>query len=290
MKMKEMVKNLIAKVKENKIKSGIITGLLVMTLVGGTATAMMMSDNTVKADNDKTSTIAKTVKKDDIKKSNSKKVEKKIKENKESKPEEVKEAEKKLEEAKKSGNVEAIKEAEKLVETKKSAVKATASSNSTSKQSASTSKQTASASKQTASNSSNNSSKSSSEAAKPASASKQTASNSSNNSSKSSSEAAKPAAPQKKKVWVVTKPAWDEQVPDYNLPIYKEVYVCRFYNGAGQLIYTIVDNSEDVNAKAKELTRTVKGLSLEEGYEDVPTGEYQTKTIHHEAEGEYVWQ
>lgn len=265
MKMKEMVKNLIAKVKENKIKSGIITGLLVMTLVGGTATAMLMSDNTSKADNSKTSTIAKTVKKDDVKKSNSKKVEKEIKENKESKPEEVKEAEKKLEEAKKSGNVEAIKEAEKLVETKKSTVKATASSNSTSKPSASTSKQTAPTSKQTASNSSNNS-------------------------SKSSSEATKPAAPQKKKVWVVTKPAWDEQVPDYNLPIYKEVYVCRFYNGAGQLIYTIVDNSEDVNAKAKELTRTVKGLSLEEGYEDVPTGEYQTKTIHHEAEGEYVWQ
>lgn len=251
MKMKEMVKNLIAKVKENKIKSGIITGLLVMTLVGGTATAMVMSDNTAKADNNKTTTVAKTVKKDDIKKSNSKKVEKEIKENKGSKPEEVKEAEKKLEEAKKSGNVEAIKEAEKLVETKKSAVKATASSNSTSKQSVS---------------------------------------NSSNNSSKSSTEASKPAAPQKKKVWVVTKPAWDEQVPNYNLPIYKEVYVCRFYNGAGQLIYTIVDNSEDVNAKYKELARTVKGLSLEEGYEDVPTGEYQTKTIHHEAEGEYVWQ
>lgn len=265
MKMKEMVKNLIAKVKENKIKSGIITGLLVMTLVGGTATAMLMSDNTAKADNSKTSTIAKTVKKDDIKKSNSKKVEKEIKENKESKPEEVKEAEKKLEEAKKSGNVEAIKEAEKLVETKKSAVKATASSTSTSKQTASTSKQTASASKQTASNSSNNS-------------------------SKSSSEAAKPIAPQKKKVWVETKPAWDEQVPDYNLPIYKEVYVCRFYNGAGQLIYTIINNSEDVNAKFEELTGTVKGLSLEVGYEDVPTGEYQTKTIHHEAEGEYVWQ
>lgn len=257
MKMKEMVNSLIAKVKENKIKSGIITGLLVMTLVGGTATAMLMSDNTAKADNNKTTTVAKTVKKDDIKKSNSKKVEKEIKENKESKPEEVKEAEKKLEEAKKSGNVEAIKEAEKLVETKKSAVKATASSNSTSKQSASTSKQTAS--------------------------------NSSNNSSKGYSEATKPAAPQKKKVWVVTKPAWDEQVPDYNLPIYKEVYVCRFYNGAGQLIYTIVDNSEDVNAKYKELA-TVNGLSLEEGYEDVPTGEYQTKTIHHEAEGEYVWQ
>ena len=265
MKMKEMVKNLIAKVKENKIKSGIITGLLVMTLVGGTATAMLMSDNTAKADNSKTSTIAKTVKKDDIKKSNSKKVEKEIKENKESKPEEVKEAEKKLEEAKKSGNVEAIKEAEKLVETKKSAVKATASSTSTSKQTASTSKQTASTSKQTASNSSNNS-------------------------SKSSSEAAKPAAPQKKKVWVETKPAWDEQVPDYNLPIYKEVYVCRFYNGAGQLIYTITNNSEDVSAKFEELTGTVKGLSLEVGYEDVPTGEYQTKTIHHEAEGEYVWQ
>lgn len=265
MKMKEMVKNLIAKVKENKIKSGVITGLLVMTLVGGTATAMMMSDNTAKADNSKTSTIAKTVKKDDIKKSNSKKVEKEIKENKESKPEEVKEAEKKLEEAKKSGNVEAIKEAEKLVETKKSAVKATASSNSTSKQSASTSKQSASTSKQTASNSSNSS-------------------------SKSSSEVTKPAAPQKKKVWVETKPAWDEQVPDYNLPIYKEVYVCRFYNGAGQLIYTITDDSEDVNAKYKELARTVNGLSLEEGYEDVPTGEYQTKTIHHEAEGEYVWQ
>lgn len=265
MKMKEMVKNLIAKVKENKIKSGIITGLLVMTLVGGTATAMMMSDNTAKVDNSKTSTIAKTVKKDDVKKSNSKKVEKEVKENKESKPEEVKEAEKKLEEAKKSGNVEAIKEAEKLVETKKSAVKATASSNSTNKQSASTSKQTASASKQTVSNSSNNS-------------------------SKSSSEATKPAAPQKKKVWVVTKPAWDEQVPDYNLPIYKEVYVCRFYNGAGQLIYTIKDNSENVNAKYEELAGTVRGLSLEEGYEDVPTGEYQTKTIHHEAEGEYVWQ
>ena len=261
MKMRELVKNLIAKVKENKIKSGIITGLLVMTLVGGTATAMMMSDNTAKADNSKTTTVAKTVKKDDIKKSNSKKVEKEIKENKESKPEEVKEAEKKLEEAKKSGNVEAIKEAEKLVETKKSVVRATASSNSTSKHSASTSN-----------------------------TSKQTVSNSSSNSSKSSTEASKPAAPQKKKVWVVTKPAWDEQVPDYNLPIYKEVYVCRFYNGAGQLIYTIVDNSEDVNAKAKELTRTVKGLSLEEGYEDVPTGEYQTKTIHHEAEGEYVWQ
>lgn len=258
MKMKEMVNNLIAKVKENKIKSGIITGLLVMTLVGGTATAMLMSDNTAKADNNKTTTVAKTVKKDDIKKSNSKKVEKEIKENKESKPEEVKEAEKKLEEAKKSGNVEAIKEAEKLVETKKSAVKATASSNSTSKQSASTSKQTAS--------------------------------NSSNNSSKSSTEASKPAAPQKKKVWVVTKPAWDEQVPDYNLPIYKEVDVYRFYNGAGQLIYTIVDYSEDVNAKYKELARTVNGLSIEAGSEDVPTGEYQTKTIHHEAEGEYVWQ
>lgn len=251
MKMKEMVNSLIAKVKENKIKSGIITGLLVMALVGGTATAMLMSDNTAKADNNKTTTVAKTVKKDDVKKSNSKKVEKEIKENKESKPEEVKEAEKKLEEAKKSGNVEAIKEAEKLVETKKSAVKATASSNSTSKQ---------------------------------------TASNSSNNSSKSSSEASKPAAPQKKKVWVETKPAWDEQVPNYNLPIYKEVYVCRFYNGAGQLIYTITDNSEDVNAKYKELAKTVNGLSLEEGYEDVPTGEYQTKTIHHEAEGEYVWQ
>lgn len=258
MKMKELVKNLIAKVKENKIKSGIITGLLVMTLVGGTATAMMMSDNTAKVDNSKTSTIAKTVKKDDVKKSNSKKVEKEIKENKESKPEEVKEAEKKLEEAKKSGNVEAIKEAEKLVETKKSTVKATASSNSTSKQSASTSKQTAS--------------------------------NSVSNSSKSSSEASKPAAPQKKKVWVVTKPAWDEQVPDYNLPIYKRVEVARFYNGAGQLIYTIIDNSEDVNVKAEELAGTVKGLSLEEGYEKVPTGEYQTKTIHHEAEGEYVWQ
>lgn len=262
MKMKEMVKNLIAKVKENKIKSGIITGLLVMTLVGGTATAMLMSDNTAKADNNKTTAVAKTVKKDDVKKSNSKKVEKEIKENKESKPEEVKEAEKKLEEAKKSGNVEAIKEAEKLVETKKSAVKATAkltaSSNSTSKQTAP--------------------------------ASKQTVSNSSNSSSKSSSEATKPAAPQKKKVWVETKPAWDEQVPDYNLPIYKEVYVCRFYNGAGQLIYTITNNSEDVSAKFEELTGTVKGLSLEVGYEDVPTGEYQTKTIHHEAEGEYVWQ
>ena len=257
MKMKELVKNLIAKVKENKIKSGIITGLLVMTLVGGTATAMMMSDNTAKADNSKTSTIAKTVKKDDVKKSNSKKVEKEIKENKESKPEEVKEAEKKLEEAKKSGNVEVIKEAEKLVETKKSAVKATASSNSTSKQSASSSKQSAS--------------------------------NSSNSSSKSSSEATKPAAPQKKKVWVETKPAWDEQVPDYNLPIYKEVEVYRFYNGAGQLIYTIVDNSEDVKAKYKELAN-VNGLSLVAGYEKVPTGEYQTKTIHHEAEGEYVWQ
>lgn len=258
MKMKEMIKNLIAKVKDNKIKSGIITGLLVMTLVGGTATAMMMSDNTAKADSDKTSTVAKTVKKDDVKKSNSKKVEKEIKENKENKPEEVKEAEKKLEEAKRSGNVEAIKEAEKLVETKKSAVKATASSNSTSKQSASTSKQSVS--------------------------------NSSNNSSKSSSEATKPAAPQKKKVWVVTKPAWDEQVPDYNLPIYKEVKVHRFYNGAGQLIYTIIDKSEDVTAKYEELAGTVNGLSLEIGYEDVPTGEYQTKTIHHEAEGEYVWQ
>ena len=258
MKMKEMVNNLIAKVKENKIKSGIITGLLVMTLVGGTATAMLMSDNSAKADNNKTTAVARTFKKDDVKKSNSKKVEKEIKENKESKPEEVKEAEKKLEEAKKSGNVEAIKEAEKLVETKKSAVKATASSNSTSKQSASTSKQTVS--------------------------------NSSNNSSKSSTEASKPVAPQKKKVWVETKPAWDEQVPDYNLPIYKEVYVCRFYNGAGQLIYTITNNSEDVNAKFEELTGTVRGLSLEVGYEDVPTGEYQTKTIHHEAEGEYVWQ
>ena len=262
MKMKEMVKNLIAKVKENKIKSGIITGLLVMTLVGGTATAMLMSDNTAKADNSKTSTIAKTVKKDDVKKSNSKKIEKEIKETKESKPEEVKEAEKKLEEAKKSGNVEAIKEAEKLVETKKSAVKATASSNSTSKQSTSASN----TSKQSAS-----------------------VSNSSNNSSKSSSEASKPAAPQKKKVWVETKPAWDEQVPDYNLPIYKEVEVYRFYNGAGQLIYTIVDNSEDVKAKYKELAN-VNGLSLVAGYEKVPTGEYQTKTIHHEAEGEYVWQ
>ena len=284
MKMKEMVKNLITKVKENKVKSGIITGLLVMTLVGGTATAMLMSDNTAKVDNNKTSTIAKTVKKDDVKKLNSKKVEKEVKENKESKPEEVKEAEKKLEEAKKSGNVEAIKEAEKLVETKKSAVKATTSSNSTSKQSASTSKQSVS-------NSSNSSSKSSSEATKPAaSTSKQSVSNSSNSSSKSSSEATKPAAPQKKKVWVETKPAWDEQVPDYNLPIYKRVEVARFYNGAGQLIYTIVDNSEDVNAKYEELGRTVRGLSLEEGYEKVPTGEYQTKTIHHEAEGEYVWQ
>lgn len=264
MKMKEMVKNLIAKVKENKIKSGIITGLLVVTLVGGTATAMLMSDNTAKVGDNKTSTIAKTVKKDDVKKSNSKKVEKEIKENKESKPEEVKEAEKKLEEAKKSGNVEAIKEAEKLVETKKSAVKATASSNSTSKQSSSTSKQSTSTSKQTVSNNSNSS-------------------------SKSSTEVSKPAAPQKKKVWVETKPAWDEQVPDYNLPIYKEVEVYRFYNGAGQLIYTIVDNSEDVKAKYKELAN-VNGLSLVAGYEKVPTGEYQTKTIHHEAEGEYVWQ
>ena len=60
----------------------------------------------------------------------------------------------------------------------------------------------------------------------------------------------------------------DEAEQDFkpdNAPITKDVENAVFYREDGTAIYSIADNREDVNAKAKELTRTVKGLSLEEG-------------------------
>ena len=67
----------------------------------------------------------------------------------------------------------------------------------------------------------------------------------------------------------------DEAEQDFspeNAPITKDVGNAVFYNGGGTAIYSIADNREDVNAKAKELTRTVKGLSLEEGDVDLVNG------------------
>ena len=67
----------------------------------------------------------------------------------------------------------------------------------------------------------------------------------------------------------------DEAEQDFkpeNAPITKNVENAVFYRGDGTAIYSIADNREDVNAKAKELTRTVKGLSLEEGDEDLING------------------
>jgi hypothetical protein len=67
----------------------------------------------------------------------------------------------------------------------------------------------------------------------------------------------------------------DEAEQDFspeNAPITKNVENAVFYNGDGTAVYSIADNREDVNAKAKELTRTVKGLSLEEGDVDLING------------------
>ena len=67
----------------------------------------------------------------------------------------------------------------------------------------------------------------------------------------------------------------DEAEQDFspeNAPITKDVENAVFYRGDGTAVYSIADNREDVNAKAKELTRTVNGLSLEEGDVDLING------------------
>ena len=67
----------------------------------------------------------------------------------------------------------------------------------------------------------------------------------------------------------------DEAEQDFNIvnaPITKDVENVVFYRGDGTAIYSIADKREDVNAKAKELTRTVKFLSLEEGDVDLVNG------------------
>lgn len=67
----------------------------------------------------------------------------------------------------------------------------------------------------------------------------------------------------------------DEAEQDFkpeNAPITKDVENVVFYSGDGAAIYSIPDNREDVNAKAKELTKTVNGLSLEEGDVDLING------------------
>ena len=67
----------------------------------------------------------------------------------------------------------------------------------------------------------------------------------------------------------------DEAEQDFkpdNAPITKDVENAVFYRGDGTAIYSIADNREDVNAKYKELARTVKGLSLEEGDVDLVNG------------------
>ena len=67
----------------------------------------------------------------------------------------------------------------------------------------------------------------------------------------------------------------DEAEQDFkpeNAPITKDVENVVFYSGDGTAIYSIPDNREDVNAKAKELTKTVNGLSLEEGDVDLING------------------
>ena len=75
----------------------------------------------------------------------------------------------------------------------------------------------------------------------------------------------------------------DEAEQDFspeNAPITKNVENAVFYNGAGTAVYSIADNREDVNAKAKELTRTVNGLSLEEGDVDLINGyDSPTETV-----------
>lgn len=75
----------------------------------------------------------------------------------------------------------------------------------------------------------------------------------------------------------------DEAEQDFrpeNAPITKNVENAVFYNGDGTAVYSIADNREDVNAKAKELTRTVNGLSLEEGDVDLINGyDAPTETV-----------
>ena len=75
----------------------------------------------------------------------------------------------------------------------------------------------------------------------------------------------------------------DEAEQDFkpeNAPIIKNVENAVFYNGDGTAVYSIADNREDVNAKAKELTRTVNGLSLEEGDVDLINGyDAPTETV-----------
>lgn len=67
----------------------------------------------------------------------------------------------------------------------------------------------------------------------------------------------------------------DEAEQDYspeNAPITSRVENVVFYRGDGTAIYSIADNREDVKAKAKELTKSVNGLSLEAGDVDLVNG------------------
>lgn len=67
----------------------------------------------------------------------------------------------------------------------------------------------------------------------------------------------------------------DEAEQDFkpeNAPKTKDVENVVFYRGDGTAIYSIADNREDVKAKAKELTKSVNGLSLEAGDVDLVNG------------------
>ena len=98
------------------------------------------------------------------------------------------------------------------------------------------------------------------------------------------SKPSKPTEPEKKKVWVVDKPAWDEVVDDKTKPIYeyKETYYIYFRDGTSKKYYDYDQWNYDCEY--------APGVSSYEygDYEEVLVG-YEKKTIHHKEEGHWEY-
>ena len=168
-----------------------------------------------------------------------------------------KKAEKKLKEAKKSGDKEAIAKAEKELKeaeekTEEVKNKKSTSSTSASSSNASTSKSTPSASKP-----STNSSSGTTSSSKPS-----------------------PKPKEKKKVWIVDKPAWTETVQE---PIYSErdVWYATTWDNSKQATFYSLEECE-------QWLKTIDAGSYQETTEQYISG-YNTRTINHPEQGHWEY-
>ena len=170
-----------------------------------------------------------------------------------------KKAEKKLKEAKKSGNKEEIAKAEKELKEAEEKTEEVKNKKSTSSPSANSSSSSTSKSTPTASKPSTNSSSGTTSSSKPS-----------------------PKPKEKKKVWIVDKPAWTETVQE---PIYSERNVWYASNA---------DNSKQATFYSYEecdrwLDTVAEGMGgYQKTTEDYISG-YNTRTINHPEEGHYEY-